>query len=314
MQPIVTVILAAFNGADYLAEAIDSVRRQTLRDWRLIVVDDGSADATPEIAAACAAQDDRISVIRQANAGVAAARNTGLRAATTRWVALLDHDDMYLPTKLEKQMRFLNDHPEIGCFGTWGRRIGSRGRILGTFDVGPTSPEHFARMRADDRLIYMLASSVVFDRDIALALGGFRAEPGGTEDVALWNRIADTHAIQTLPERLVLYRVHGASVSATHLNAQRLNSERLALNNRHRRAGRREVGYEEFLAAWERQPEASKRKARRISRTLALYRQGGGMLADRSPLGLWYVLRSAWLSPMLIADRVIRQLGLHRRA
>jgi len=269
VQPIVTVILAVFNGEDYLEEAIDSVQRQTLRDWRLTVVDDGSTDGTHNIAARRAAEDERISVIRQSSAGVAAARNNAIGAATTRWVALLDHDDVYLPTKLEKQMRFLDVHPELGILGTWGHRIGSRGRILGTFDVGPTSPEHFARMRADDRLIYMLAASVVFDRDVALALGGFRAEPGGTEDVDLWNRIADTHAIQTLPERLVLYRVHGASVSATKLHVQRLNSERLALNNRHRRAGRREVTFEEFQAAWERQPEAAKRAAHRTTRSLA---------------------------------------------
>ena len=314
MQPVVTVILAVFNGKDYLDEAVDSVQRQTLRNWRLIVIDDGSTDGTHDIATKRAADDERISVIRQSNAGVAAARNAGLRAATTRWVALLDHDDLYLPPKLERQMAFLERNPDIACLGTWGRRIGSRGRALGTFDVGPLTPEHFARMRADDRLIYMLACSVVFDRNVALALGGFRPEPGGTEDVDLWNRMADSHLIQTLPERLVLYRVHGASVSATKLHVQRLSSERLALNNRHRRAGRREICHEEFLAEWERQPEATQMAARRTTQSLALYRQGGGMLADRNPLGLWYMLRSAWLRPVPIANRVVRQLGLQRRA
>jgi hypothetical protein len=110
IQPLVSIILPTYNRADVLGRAVDSVRRQTMRDWELILVDDGSTDET---AAWLATQDDqRIRVHRQANAGVYHARNAGLRLATGRYVTFQDSDDEWYPHYLALTTAFLEANPQ----------------------------------------------------------------------------------------------------------------------------------------------------------------------------------------------------------
>src|SRR5438874_1529861 len=100
-MPYFSVLIPAYNRAHYLAECLDSVLAQTLPDWECIIVDDGSTDGTPELAADYMRRDARFRYHRQENAGVSAARNTGIRLAAGEWVAFLDSDDYYFPTALE---------------------------------------------------------------------------------------------------------------------------------------------------------------------------------------------------------------------
>lgn len=101
--PLVSVVIAAYHAENTLARAIDSLVAQTVRNWEAIVVDDASADRTVEIAEELAARDHRIRVIRmERNGGPAAARNKGMKSARGQWIATLDSDDVYVPTRLEK--------------------------------------------------------------------------------------------------------------------------------------------------------------------------------------------------------------------
>ncbi|HWW76647.1 MAG TPA: glycosyltransferase family 2 protein, partial [Pyrinomonadaceae bacterium] len=104
--PTVSVILPVYNGENYLRCAVESVLAQTLRDYELIVVDDGSKDSTPSIAAG---YGDRVRYVRQENGGVGAAFNHGLRLARGRYVSWLSHDDLFMPEKLEAQARALGE-------------------------------------------------------------------------------------------------------------------------------------------------------------------------------------------------------------
>ena len=96
-MPEVSVILPAYNAQAYLADAVESVLRQSFSDWELLLVDDGSSDETPALCDAFAARDSRIRVLHKANGGVSAARNDALDAARGEWIAFLDADDVYLP-------------------------------------------------------------------------------------------------------------------------------------------------------------------------------------------------------------------------
>src|SRR5919202_5230350 len=100
-SPAISVILPVYNGEDYLRFAVESVLNQTLQDFELIVVDDGSKDSTPEIARSYGA---RVRYVRQENTGVAGAFNHGLRLAAGRYISWLSHDDVFLPRKLESQL------------------------------------------------------------------------------------------------------------------------------------------------------------------------------------------------------------------
>jgi glycosyltransferase involved in cell wall biosynthesis len=112
LMPLVSVILPTYNRADTIRRAIESVRNQTLQDWELLVVDDGSTDDTAGMIAARYAGEPRLKMIRQENQGVSAARNAGLRASSGKYLAFIDSDDEFLPHHLELESAFLESHPE----------------------------------------------------------------------------------------------------------------------------------------------------------------------------------------------------------
>jgi len=110
--PKVSVIMPVYNGASFLEKAINSLLAQSFQDWELVVVDDGSTDATPKILEGY--DDARIKIIRQVNGGEANARNTGLGQVRGKYVAFLDADDEYLPNALDELSKFLDDNPRYG--------------------------------------------------------------------------------------------------------------------------------------------------------------------------------------------------------
>lgn len=114
---LVSIITPAYNAVRTLSETIESVQAQTFTDWEMIIVDDCSSDGTTALASRYATDDPRIRVIRRAeNGGVAAARNQALGAATGRYMAFLDADDLWLPEKLHLQLAFMHEHDAtISC-------------------------------------------------------------------------------------------------------------------------------------------------------------------------------------------------------
>ncbi len=108
--PLVSVVMAAYNAEQYIGEAVNSVAAQTYQSWELIAVDDGSTDRTPELLRALAAGDARIRVLRRANGGVSAARNTGLEAVSGEYLTFLDADDVLPPDSLALQVAYMEQH------------------------------------------------------------------------------------------------------------------------------------------------------------------------------------------------------------
>ena len=130
-HPLVAVVVPAYNAERYLADTLRSVQLQTMADFELIVVDDGSTDGTRLIAEQFARSDRRVRVLTQKNRGVAAARNLGWRTSTAPFVAPLDSDDLWHPRKLELQMeRFQVADERVGLVYAWTQRIDEEGRVL----------------------------------------------------------------------------------------------------------------------------------------------------------------------------------------
>ena len=129
---IVAAVIPARDAEATLDETLRSVRAQTHRALGILVVDDGSRDRTPEIAAAHAAADPRVRLVRQANAGVAAARNRGIAEARAALVAPIDADDLWAPTKIERQLAALRRAgPGAGLVYTWSLLVDDDGRVVG---------------------------------------------------------------------------------------------------------------------------------------------------------------------------------------
>ena len=219
--PGITVLMPVYNGARYLAEAIESVLGQTYRCFELLIMDDGSTDDTPRILAAYAARDARVRIVRHRNMDQPATLNRGLELARHDWVAILDHDDICQPQRLERQLAILAREPEARLVGTWVKEINAAGAEIGERSGGPTSAAEFHALDAAGKRVQLTHPSVLMHRPTILALGGYDPAFGPAADTELWTRAAREHTIVVVPEHLVLYRIHSQSMSFRRVFEQR---------------------------------------------------------------------------------------------
>lgn len=208
------MIIPAHDAEVTLAETLASAAAQTLREIEIIVVDDGSRDATAQIAERMAADDPRIRVLRQENLGVAAARNRALAEARGEWIAPLDADDLWHPGKLERQLATAGNAAFVHC---WSRDIDAEGKAWRDGPQSRCSGPMFLRMLAHN--FVGNGSVLLVRREAALAVGGYdeslRAEQAETcADVLFQLRLAERFAGAVAPAWLVGYRQRANSMSA----------------------------------------------------------------------------------------------------
>ena len=209
----VAVVIAAYQAESYLAECVDSVLTQSLESFHLVIVDDGSTDGTLRIARSCA--DARVMVITGPNRGPAHARNAGVRAALpARYIAFLDADDVWDPSKLAVQTRLLDERPEVVAVGCRMRYISSTGRVLGTTGELIDAQKQSAIARGE--LFPFPTPSLMTRRSAFDAVGGFDEFLGtqGSEDLDLYARLAEHGPMVCLPATLGSVRIHRRSLMA----------------------------------------------------------------------------------------------------
>lgn len=244
----ISVLMPVYNGERYLAVAIESILAQTHTRFEFVIVDDGSTDATPEILASYAARDPRIRVYRHPNCDQPRTLNRGLALARHDWVAILDHDDISLPLRLERQLEALARHPEARVIGCYAIEINAAGRELRLRNSGPTTVAAFRALHSAGLRVPLVHPSVLMHRPTILELGGYDPAFGSSADTELWTRVADRHPIIVVPEPLVYYRIHGQSMSFNRMFEQREMLRWIEVRDRARRSGRRTPCLEEFRA------------------------------------------------------------------
>jgi len=217
----VTVLMPVYNGGRYLAQAIESILAQTHRDFEFLILDDGSTDETPEILARYAALDPRIRTLRHPNMDQPRTLNRGLELSRNDWVAIIDHDDVSLPRRLELQLEALAREPQARVIGTWATEINAEGRAIRERGRGPLSVDEFRRLRNAGGRVPLVHASVLLHRPSILALGGYDPAFGAAADTELWTRVAEHHPIIVVPEPLTFYRIHRSSMSFRRLFEQR---------------------------------------------------------------------------------------------
>ena len=200
---LISVIIPVYNGANYVREAIDSVLHQTLDDYELIVVDDGSTDDTPAIVQSYGVG---LTYIRQKNQGVAAALNNGIGHSQGNYIAWLSHDDVFLPNKLECQIQFLKRFQKFKACYTDLYIIDSNGTIIREV-VTPWYPRQKA-IRALFGHVYIDGSSMLIERSSFDTVGLFNEEYRYTQDTEMWIRMLRRFEIGRVPEKLLKSRVH----------------------------------------------------------------------------------------------------------
>lgn len=203
-EPLVSAVIPTYNCSKLLPDAIESALNQSYSNIEIIVVDDGSTDDTSKV---CERYGNNIRYIRRANGGTPAARNSGLQLAKGDFVALLDHDDCWLPTKIKSQVQAMLQDEAIGLVHTGGRVI--------DLETGITTSEYVAVAETDYHQILSWCSvgcaSAMIRRSVLDQLGGFDEDLHGVDDWDLWIRIGWEFRIVGIPDVQVIIREHGGN-------------------------------------------------------------------------------------------------------
>ena len=200
MVPLVSVVIPTFNRWPLVAEAVNSVLAQSHRDCEVIVVDDGSTDATASQLAKLAS---RLKLFVTERRGVSAARNFGVSQSRGRYIAFLDSDDLWLTRKLERQTRFMDEHPEFHICQTDEIWIRKGVRVNPRAIHQKTSGDIFKRSL---ELCLVSPSAVMMTRALFDRTGGFDEAFPVCEDYDLWLRISAQHQVALVPDRLTIKR------------------------------------------------------------------------------------------------------------
>ncbi len=248
MSPRISVLIGSFNNAATLDRAIDAILAQTVRELELIVIDDGSTDATAELIARAMARDDRVrSLPMGCNVGIARSLNAGLQAARAPIVAIQDADDYSAPERLDRQLAVLDEQADVAVVGTRMHEVDEAGRRL-----APRTS--FVAGEVNDALLRFNPvpnTCVALRREAALAAGGYDARYRYAMEYDLWLRLAERWRIMTLDEPLATRVMGSTNVAARAERAQTAEAILIRLRAlRRRRTLRGASGLLIPLLAW----------------------------------------------------------------
>lgn len=210
-MPTVTIIIPAYNRADLIGEALNSVFAQTYRDFEIIVVDDGSTDDTVRVLKPLMEQGG-IQYIYQDNQGESSARNRGIAEAKGQYIAFLDSDDLFEPTRLEIQIQYFRDHPHVGLVHSGFTKFDNNSDDLGYRDTS-----WFTGMIYPQILLHWTTlippSTVLIPKKVFEVIGPFDKSLRIGPDLDMWRRIARKYSFGSINKSLTRVRVHSGNMS-----------------------------------------------------------------------------------------------------
>jgi glycosyltransferase involved in cell wall biosynthesis len=239
----VTIVIPCYNQARYLSDSIESALSQTHRDLEVIVVDDGSTDATAEVAR----RYESVRLLRQVNQGQAVARNRGLAAARGDYVVFLDADDRLLPHALEAGLQRLARYPDAAFAYGHVKIIAGDGTPLPTPRQVSVERDHYLELLRNNYI--WTPGAVIYRRDVLTLTGGFNQRVTGSEDFDLNIRVARDFPICCSGETVLEYRLHGKNTTCNYavmlkaaVSARRAHKPCVVGNDVHLRAWHEGVG------------------------------------------------------------------------
>ncbi len=277
---LVSVIMTVYNGEQYLAEAADSILRQSFADFEFIIIDDGSTDSTPQILADYAKRDPRVRAISHPNMGRPESLNRGIEHSTAPLIARMDADDIAFPHRLEQQVQFLNAHSEIGLLGGAVDIVTPDGRRISTYQP----PTGDAALRAALRFYNPFRHpTLIMRRETLLATGGYRTALADADDYDLILRMAERTQLANVHQPILSYRVHPSQASVFNIAHQMLcgAAARAAASFRERNLPDPLLSVEEITPEIVRQLGVCDEEIRRD--TAAAYVNWIGLLAEPYP-------------------------------
>ena len=208
INPLVSIVTCTYNRKGYLKEAIESVLAQTYKNWEYIIWSDGSSDGTEEMVTSY--KDPRIKFFQAGNQGVGPATLSACKHVTGKYIAHLDDDDMFMPSKLEKQVRFLEEHPEYAVVGSSAYYVDSQSNVIG-IALHYCDPDLIHRLLVKD-MIPVTHSCAMFRTSDYISVGGYPTTKRAL-DAILWLRLRNAGKFYNYPDFLVKYRIHGNPIT-----------------------------------------------------------------------------------------------------
>lgn len=237
MNQLVSIIIPYFNCAEYIIQTLESVQRQTWKNWECIIVDDGSTDASEEIISEFKFKDERIRFIKQINSGPSSARNNGITHAQGEFLMFLDADDLLVPSKIERQLEVFAMNPSVGIVYCDGYCFTNRSDLTEFLDLPVPKPVEYGLINAKNmfrKLFFgnrFTIHAALIKHDVLRAFGKFDESLWAHEDHELWLRLSKNGVnFYSMPEKMVWYRRYETSHSVDPIKMRIGESKALTLN------------------------------------------------------------------------------------
>jgi glycosyltransferase involved in cell wall biosynthesis len=218
-QPRLSVVMPLYNAQRHLREALDSLLAQTVKDFEIVAVDDGSKDRTLKILREYEKKDARLNIITRPNTGIVGALNDGVAAAKSDLIARMDGDDISLPQRFELQLAYLDEHPECVMLGSQVLLIDDDGA-----PICPHPLTRYTHEEIDEEHLGtgwpVVHPSIVMRKSAVERVGGYREQYKWLEDLDLFLRLAEIGRLANLKDVLLQYRLHLSSICHTKTDVQ----------------------------------------------------------------------------------------------
>ncbi len=224
-KPHVSVLLPVYNAERYLIDSVASIIEQSIRDWELICVNDGSTDQSPRMLEWFAQQDDRIRIVHQENQGLVGALNEGIKRCRGDLIMRMDNDDIAMRDRMKHQVRFMQEHPDCVVVGCGILEMDSEGDPLNVTRRCAIH-DHIVDDLLHRRTGHFHPTTMI-RADVLRSVGGYRSEYEWVEDHDLWLRLSERGELANMPEILLCYRQHASSICWQRSSQQRELMNRL---------------------------------------------------------------------------------------
>lgn len=227
-KPLVSVVLPVYNCEKYLGEAIESILKQTLKDFEFIIINDASTDSTSEIIKKYAKKDNRIVVINnEKNMYIAGALNKGIKQAQTDYIARMDADDISFPWRLQMQYDLISSNSRVAVVGSDIQIVDENGEVL-TYRSYKTTPVSLKRTMM--RYSPFAHPVVMFRKSYAAEFGFYDPSKSPSEDVDLWFKLGSKYDFVSVPYPLLKYRLFMKSSSNKKLRNVEMMTLKMRIN------------------------------------------------------------------------------------
>jgi glycosyltransferase involved in cell wall biosynthesis len=312
----ISAVVPTYNDVGRLGDALAAIVAQTLRPREIVVSDDCSNDGTEEFVRDFAARHEHLLPVRYTRTRERSrdlgARNAGVAVASGEWIANCDSDDVWLPEKLARQMRFISSwrgSRPLALVGTYGYNTNDAKQVLSVARMGPTSEEECEELRRTGGLFFVIHSSALYRRADYEAIGGYTREYGAANEWDFFSRMAERGVVANLQEPLVYYRKRGGSMQLDLFWEQREGLWHLEENRRRRVHGEPTIDRAQFAAQLAAEPAATRLLRRMRVRGMYYYRRGTTDLVNGRRLrGGWELALAGLLDPGRVREGVLGTL------